>query len=240
MTGHTASPTMLVVDPTASYIYRDVFGIDPNAGGQLPTDIDGVIPPPTGLPNRIALRQRIGDAIQKAQAGGDGGLALLFIDLDDFKRINDTLGHDVGDEILAAVARRFGDVLRDEHPAGQGFIARFGGDEFVMLLAGPDVRRRAGEIAELLLSTLRIPLQVAEHLLHVSASIDHRRNIIEGDLIVADGVDFKQSKQQIAQAIDQISQRFADADKPLNWRDHPRRHLLRGSHGQTFGDQIGK
>jgi len=125
----------------------------------------------TGLPNRIALRQRIGDAIQKAQAGGDGGLALLFIDLDDFKRINDTLGHDVGDEILAAVARRFGDVLRDEHPAGQGFIARFGGDEFVMLLAGPDVRRRAGEIAELLLSTLRIPLQVAEHLLHVSASI---------------------------------------------------------------------
>lgn len=44
---------MLVGDPTASYIYRDVFGIDPNAGGQLPTDIDGVIPPPTGLPNRI-------------------------------------------------------------------------------------------------------------------------------------------------------------------------------------------
>jgi diguanylate cyclase (GGDEF)-like protein len=125
----------------------------------------------TGLPNRIALRQRIGEAIQRAQAGGDGGLALLFIDLDDFKRINDTLGHDVGDDILAAVARRFGDVLRDEHPAGQGFIARFGGDEFVMLLAGPDVRRRAGEIAELLLSTLRIPLQVAEHLLHVSASI---------------------------------------------------------------------
>jgi diguanylate cyclase (GGDEF)-like protein len=129
--------------------------------------IDGL----TGLPNRIALRQRIGDAIQKAQADGDGGLALLFIDLDDFKRINDTLGHDVGDDILAAVARRFVDVLRDEHPVGQGFIARFGGDEFVMLLAGPDVRRRSGEIAELLLSTLRIPLQVAEHLLHVSASI---------------------------------------------------------------------
>ena len=102
----------------------------------------------TGLPNRIALRQRIGEAIQQAQTDGDGELALLFIDLDDFKRINDTLGHDVGDDILAAVARRFGDVLREEHPAVQGFIARFGGDEFVMIIAGADARRRAGEIAE--------------------------------------------------------------------------------------------
>ena len=125
----------------------------------------------TGLPNRIALRLRIGDAIQHAQRSGDGELALLFIDLDDFKRINDTLGHDVGDEILAAVARRFSDILHSEHPQEQGFIARFGGDEFVMLLSGRDARRRAGEIAELLLSSLRIPLNVADQLLHVSASI---------------------------------------------------------------------
>ncbi|HWT15561.1 MAG TPA: EAL domain-containing protein [Patescibacteria group bacterium] len=125
----------------------------------------------TGLPNRIALRQRIGDAIALAQITGDGELALLFIDLDDFKRINDTLGHDVGDEILAAVARRFGDVLHKEHPGGQGFVARFGGDEFVMLLCGLDARRRAGEIADLLLASLRKPLEIADQRLHVSASI---------------------------------------------------------------------
>lgn len=125
----------------------------------------------TGLPNRIALRQRIGETIAQAEAHGDGALALLFIDLDDFKRINDTLGHDVGDEILAAVARRFVDILREEEPAEQGFIARFGGDEFVMLLSGADARRRAGEIAELLLSALRVPLRIAGQLLHVSASI---------------------------------------------------------------------
>ena len=101
----------------------------------------------TGLPNRIALRQRIDEAIEQAQAVEDGELALLFIDLDDFKRINDTLGHDVGDEILATVARRFSDVLHSEHPGEQGFIARFGGDEFVLLMSGRDARRRAGEIA---------------------------------------------------------------------------------------------
>ena len=125
----------------------------------------------TGLPNRIALRQRIDEAIEQAQAVEDGELALLFIDLDDFKRINDTLGHDVGDEILATVARRFSDVLHSEHPGEQGFIARFGGDEFVLLMSGRDARRRAGEIAELLLSSLRIPLNIADQLLHVSASI---------------------------------------------------------------------
>ena len=120
----------------------------------------------TGLPNRIALRQRIGEAIQQALASGDGELALLFVDLDDFKRINDTLGHDVGDEILAAVAARFGEVMGD-----RGLVARFGGDEFVLLLAGADARRRAGEIAEALLDALRKPLNIAGQQLHVSASI---------------------------------------------------------------------
>jgi diguanylate cyclase (GGDEF)-like protein len=120
----------------------------------------------TGLPNRIALRQRIGEAIQQAQASGDGELALLFIDLDDFKRINDTLGHDVGDEILAAVATRFGEVMGD-----RGLVARFGGDEFVLLLAGADARRRAGDIAEALLDALRKPLSIVGQQLHVSASI---------------------------------------------------------------------
>jgi diguanylate cyclase (GGDEF)-like protein len=124
----------------------------------------------TGLPNRIALRQRIAAAIARTEAG-DSEMALLFVDLDDFKRINDTLGHDVGDEILAGIARRFVDVLAEEFPGDSGFIARFGGDEFVLLLAGVDARRRAGVLAELLLAALRIPLQAGGQVLHVTASI---------------------------------------------------------------------
>ena len=125
----------------------------------------------TALPNRIALRERIAEAIGAAPGTGEQEIALLFIDLDDFKRINDTLGHDIGDAILANVARRFSDVLREEYPGEQGFIARFGGDEFVLLLAGVDARRRAGVLAELLLSSLRTPLCIADQALHVSASI---------------------------------------------------------------------
>lgn len=124
----------------------------------------------TGLPNRIALRQRIADLIARAGAEHEE-MALLFIDLDDFKRINDTLGHDVGDEILAGVSRRFADVLNEEHSGARGFIARFGGDEFVLLLSGDDARRRAGTLAELVLASLRIPVQAGGQVLHVTASI---------------------------------------------------------------------
>ena len=91
--------------------------------------IDGL----TALPNRIALRATIDEWMQRARAA-DSEFALLFIDLDDFKRINDTLGHDVGDDILSGISRRFSEILHEEHPAGQGYIARFGGDEFVVLL----------------------------------------------------------------------------------------------------------
>lgn len=126
----------------------------------------------TGLPNRIALRQRIVEAIRLVQAGGHGdGLGLLFVDLDDFKRINDTLGHDVGDEVLTSLAGRFSDVLAHSVPAVDSYLARFGGDEFVLLLSGRDARRRAGDVAAALLAALRKPLRVDGQQLHVSASI---------------------------------------------------------------------
>ena len=133
---------------------------------QRQSHVDGL----TGLPNRLALRVRIDEAIRNAARDGHE-VALLFVDLDDFKRINDTLGHDIGDEILSGISRRFAELLHEEHPGDAGFIARFGGDEFVLLASGTDMRRRAGVLAELLLSTLRIPLQAAGQVLHVSASI---------------------------------------------------------------------
>ena len=82
----------------------------------------------TGLPNRVMFGQRLDHAIRQARRHGQR-LAVLFIDLDRFKEINDTLGHDYGDSLLREVAHRFGQGLRSSDT-----VARFGGDEFVVLL----------------------------------------------------------------------------------------------------------
>jgi len=84
----------------------------------------------TGLPNRRLLLDRLDAELAKAQAGGEGG-ALLFIDLDHFKYVNDARGHATGDALLRQAAQRLSGLLR-----GEDMVARIGGDEFVMLLAG--------------------------------------------------------------------------------------------------------
>ncbi len=124
----------------------------------------------TRLPNRLALRQQLSERLQLCR---DRGLefALMFIDLDEFKRINDTLGHDVGDDILAETGKRFSDVLNRDANADDNFIARFGGDEFVVLVACADARRRAGMVAEHLLASLQAPFRMVDQTLHLSASI---------------------------------------------------------------------
>jgi diguanylate cyclase (GGDEF)-like protein len=124
----------------------------------------------TTLPNRLALRKELGERLQLCR---DRGLefALMFIDLDEFKRINDTLGHDVGDDVLAETGKRFSDVLNGDSNAAGNFIARFGGDEFVVLVAGAGARRRAGVVAEQLLASLQAPFRLLNQSLHLSASI---------------------------------------------------------------------
>ncbi len=124
----------------------------------------------TTLPNRLALRKELGERLQVCR---DRGLefALMFIDLDEFKRINDTLGHDVGDDVLAETGKRFSDVLNRDANAAGNFIARFGGDEFVVLVACVDARRRAGMVAEQLLASLQAPFRLFNQSLHLTASI---------------------------------------------------------------------
>jgi diguanylate cyclase (GGDEF)-like protein/PAS domain S-box-containing protein len=119
----------------------------------------------TGLPNRMLLHDRIGQAIAQAERNR-GVLALLFIDLDRFKTVNDSLGHPVGDRLLKTVAERLAACTR-----GSDTIARIGGDEFVVLLSGLDQPEDARYVAQKVLDALSEPVTVTGHELKVTPSI---------------------------------------------------------------------
>jgi len=118
----------------------------------------------TGLPNRAFFRQHLDLEIQQS-ARRDGDLALLCIDLDNFKAINDTLGHPVGDELLRAV----GDRIRQEVP--DEMIARLGGDEFAIVISRGPGADSAGKIAQRLISALVEPYRINGHDLLIGASV---------------------------------------------------------------------
>ena len=119
----------------------------------------------TGLPNRLQLNERLGEAITHATNHGNG-IAVLFLDLDLFKHVNDALGHHTGDELLQQVARRI-----QRNIGNLGTVYRTGGDEFVVLL--PNILARDGvlQIADRLLALGGTPYTVASHELHQAFSI---------------------------------------------------------------------
>ena len=121
--------------------------------------------PLTSLPNRIALHERLDQQVRMAHRHG-GMLAFLFIDLDRFKLINDTLGHDVGDAALVEVAQRLTRTLRDSDT-----VARLGGDEFAVLLPEVGDADEAVQMAGKLIAALNEPAHVHGHRLHLTASI---------------------------------------------------------------------
>ena len=124
----------------------------------------------TGLPNRAAFMARLAQQMAHASNGDEARLALLFIDLDHFKRVNDSLGHLVGDTLLRTVAARIGASLR-----ATDFVSRFGGDEFVVLLAGlasgAQQRADAEEVALKLLASIGVPVEAEGRPLSVTPSI---------------------------------------------------------------------
>ena len=119
----------------------------------------------TGLPNRGLLQDRLTQAIIHADRI-KAGVALLYIDLDRFKHINDSLGHEVGDRLLQAVALRLQNCMRKDDS-----LARLGGDEFVLTLMAPADSHSAAQVAEKALDALHRPIMVDGHELHVSCSI---------------------------------------------------------------------
>ena len=117
----------------------------------------------TGLPNRDYLREQLAEKV--SQIGQGDGLAVLYVDLDQFKSINDTLGHSVGDELLKAAADRIKAI------AGEHVVARLGGDEFVIVQSGVKTRKDTIELVERICDAIRSPFELRGHVVTTEASM---------------------------------------------------------------------
>jgi len=119
----------------------------------------------TGLPNRLLLHERLAQAIAHAKRGGRR-VGALFIDLDRFKNVNDTLGHRIGDELLKRVSSSLSGALRETD-----LLARLGGDEFMVIVEDFDDRAVLGRIAQKLLDAIAQPFEIESHAIYVTSSI---------------------------------------------------------------------
>jgi diguanylate cyclase (GGDEF)-like protein len=122
--------------------------------------------PLTGLPNRAVFLKRLGDATLRARRGVDGLFAVLFLDLDDFKLVNDSMGHHVGDEVLVQIARRLEACLR-----GGDIVSRLGGDEFAILLERVADARETAMVAERVQEAIQAPMVISGYDWTATASI---------------------------------------------------------------------
>ncbi len=120
----------------------------------------------TGLPNRAHLRGQFAQVLGRARHAGQA-LSMLFLDLDNFKEINDTAGHSVGDEVIRAVAQRLGEGVREDD-----VLCRFGGDEFLLLLPNTD-GAAAAALARRLVAAIGRPIEVEGRVLNVTASVGY-------------------------------------------------------------------
>jgi diguanylate cyclase (GGDEF)-like protein/PAS domain S-box-containing protein len=130
--------------------------------------------PLTDLPNRTLFFERLTGVLIRPEP--DARVGVCYLDLDGFKAINDTLGHDVGDELIRAVASRLAARLR---PSGH-LVARMGGDEFVVLIERVEDTADVVRVAELALDAVRAPVHLGGHVLKVSASVGVVDRPVEG------------------------------------------------------------
>ena len=170
----------------------------------------------TGLPNRTLFLDRLQQAIQLAARPSVHPCVVLFVDLDRFRSVNDYLGHAVGDQLLIEVARRL------EHcVSSSGTVARFGGDEFAILLENTSLHTAVAVVAECILATLRVPFQMGEHEIVVSASI----GIAFSTLAVTAEEVLRDADIAMYQAKRGGSSRYAIADSDMHTAIWNRMHL---------------
>lgn len=131
----------------------------------------------TGLPNREHFMRRIGQSLEQHKRTGSR-MAVMFLDVDNFKRVNDTLGHRIGDLLLETLAERLQNAVRKDTTARNSIpieedtvVARFGGDEFTLMIGQINDREEAGAIATRILQTVHAPMQLGGHELVISPSI---------------------------------------------------------------------
>ena len=170
-TAQTAAGRMVPVEVTLSRVATDedlftaiVRDVSERQAQRRALEHQATHDPLTGLPNRTALARYLGSLL--AQANARERVALLMLDLSRFKEVNDTLGHDVGDEVLREVARRFLAQLK-----GDAFISRIGGDEFAVVLPGIHDHATIDELAQRLIESLRLPIDSRGIAMEVGVSV---------------------------------------------------------------------
>jgi len=158
----TSSPLRTVDGVLVSNAIRD---ITERRAAEQRLEHQALHDPLTDLPNRALFLDRLGHALTRAERP-DAGLAVYFCDLDDFKSVNDSLGHEAGDELLVALPPRLRQALR---PADT--VARFGGDEFVILCEDLESATEAIRIAERITAAFGLPFELGERRHYVSVSV---------------------------------------------------------------------
>jgi len=158
---------VIVLNEAGEPLYLQGYILDVTAERELQEQLrqQALFDPLTGLANRAFFHEQLEHAIS-IRKDGDEQTALVFVDLDEFKQINDQFGHGVGDQVLATLGDRLKKVIR----AGDS-VARLGGDEFAVLLTSVNEPAEAAVVAERLLDQIGTPIDVGERHLLISASI---------------------------------------------------------------------
>lgn len=121
--------------------------------------------PLTGLPNRRLFLDRLEQAVRHARRGSQP-LSIIFMDLDGFKEVNDSLGHEAGDRVLSDVAARLTASVREND-----IVSRLGGDEFTVILSGAQQRRDVELVVQTIMDAIALPFQLAQQLVRISVSV---------------------------------------------------------------------
>jgi diguanylate cyclase (GGDEF)-like protein len=160
----------LLADPDVHGVIVDLQDVTDRHQAEVRLEHQALHDALTGLANRSLFHDRVDHALaRRARTGSD--VAVMYLDLDGFKTINDSLGHEAGDELLRSTARRIAESVREGDTA-----ARLGGDEFGVLIEGGQAVAEAAEIADRILHDLRRPLTVQGHEIAVTTSIGIARS----------------------------------------------------------------